>query len=99
MKKLFFLLAAMVLPGCIHNRSNVTYVYSPASTDGRVRINAEGSRRVDADKSVESAVSGAQTGSPSASTNGDINGQDGKAKAGEGTGKAQGGAVKDAKVQ
>ena len=93
---IFFL---VLLAGCIHNRSNVTYIYSPVSTEGKSIVRAEGARRVDADKAAEVAMSGSQGGNPSATTNGDaVNDKQDKVKAGESTGQAQGGAEQDAKV-
>lgn len=89
----------VLLTGCIHNRSNVTYIYSPVSTEGKSVVRAEGTRRVDADKAAEVAMSGSQGGNPSATTNGDaVNDKQDKVKAGESTGQAQGGAEQDAEV-
>lgn len=89
----------LLAAGCIHNRSNVTYVYSPVSTDGTSVVHAQGARRVDADKAAEVAMSGSQGGNPSAVTNGDaVNDKQDKTKAGESTGQAQGGAKQDAQV-
>jgi hypothetical protein len=89
----------LVVAGCIHNRSNVTYVYSPVSTEGKSVVHAQGERRVDADKAAEVAMSGSQGGNPSAVTNGDaVNDKQDKTKAGARTGQAQGGAEQDAQV-
>lgn len=89
----------VLLAGCIHNRSNVTYIYSPVSTEGKSVVRAEGARRVDADKAAEVAMSGSQGGNPSATTNGDaVNDKQDKVKAGESTGQAQGGAEQNAQV-
>lgn len=99
MRKLSVLFLLAMMTGCIHNRSNVTYIYSPVSTDGKSVVRAEGARRVDADKAAEVAMSGSQGGNNSASTNGGaVNDKQGSVKAGEGAGQAQGGAKQDAKV-
>ena len=62
MRILAILSVCMLLQACaIYNRSNVTNVYSPASTEGRSHVDIKGKRMVDGDKSTDAAVSANNT--------------------------------------
>lgn len=71
MRLLAIIFVCMLLQACaIYNRSNVTNVYSPASTEGRSRVAIKGKRMVDGDKSTDAAVSANNTAQSDTRTGG-----------------------------
>lgn len=62
MRLMTIMLVCLLLQACaIYNRSNVTNIYSPASTEGRSSVSVTGTRKVDGDKSTDAAVSANNT--------------------------------------